>query len=141
MRTAARRTSKADETPEFIAFWDTWRPVMNKNDGRGAARDEFFRHVEVYRADPLDIVDGARWYVRQGGNGEFKLHAQTWLNRRAYEDGCEQERAYQARLAERQQKRAAPAPQAVEHPADQYSAEERAAIVRRVYGRLPGEMH
>lgn len=136
MRTAARRTSKADETPEFIAFWDTWRPVMNKNDGRGAARDEFFRHVEVYRADPLDIVDGARWYVRQGGNGEFKLHAQTWLNRRAYEDGCEQERAYQARLAEAKDRRAAPAPQPISRPVQPpQSAEERAAMVKRVYER------
>ena len=101
MRTRARPTTKADETPEFQAFWDVWRPVMNRNDGRGSARDEFFRHVEQYGADPQDIVDGARWFVRSGGNAEFKLHAQTWLNRRAYEDGCEHERAYQARLNER----------------------------------------
>lgn len=102
MRERARPTTKADETPEFIAFWDIWRAVMNKNDGRGSARDEFFRHIEQYGADPQDIVDGARWFVRSGGNAEFKLHAQTWLNRRAYEDGCEHERAFQARLAERQ---------------------------------------
>lgn len=101
MRARARPTTKADETPEFQAFWDVWRPVMNRNDGRGSARDEFFRHVEQYGADPQDIVDGARWFVRSGGNAEFKLHAQTWLNRRAYEDGCEHERAYQARLNER----------------------------------------
>lgn len=98
----ARPTTKADETPEFVEFWEqVWKPVMNKNDGRGSARDEFFRHVQN-GADPRDIVDGARWFVRQGGNGEFKLHAQTWLNRRAYEDGAEQERTYQQRLQEKQ---------------------------------------
>lgn len=98
----ARITTKADETPEFIAFWEAWRPLMNRNDGRGSARDEFCRHVEEYGADPSDIVDGARWFAFNGGNAEFKLHAQTWLNRRAYEDGAEQWRTYQARLAERQ---------------------------------------
>ncbi len=100
---AARTTTKADESPEFVAFWDAWRKVMNKNDGRGSARDEFVRHVEVYGAEPQDIVDGAVWFIRQGGNSEFKLHAQTWLNRRAYEDGAEMERSYQAKLVERQQ--------------------------------------
>lgn len=98
---AARPTTKADETPEFVEFWEVWRPVMNKNDGRGSARDEFFRHVEVRGADPRDIVDGAKWFVHTGGNAEFKLHAQTWLYRRAYEDGAEQWRAYQQRLADR----------------------------------------
>lgn len=101
MRTRSRHTTKADDTPEFVQFWTVWQPIMNKNDGRGSARDEFFRHVEEYGADPLDIVDGARWFVRSGGNSEFKLHAQTWLNRRAYEDGCEKERAYRARQEER----------------------------------------
>lgn len=97
----ARPTTKADETTEFLAFWECWKPIMHKNDGRGSARDEFFRHVEERGADPQDIVDGARWFVRNGGNAEYKLHAQTWLNRRAYEDGAESERAYQASLIER----------------------------------------
>jgi|GEM_PF-2918694 len=104
MRARARPTTKADETPEFQQFWSVWRPVMNKNDGRGSARDEFFRHIEQYGADPLDIVDGARWFVHNGGNSEFKLHAQTWLNRRAYEDGAELWRASQSRLQEQQQR-------------------------------------
>lgn len=112
MRTRARHVTKADETDEFKAFWAIWQPVMNKNDGRGSARDEFFRHVEEYGVDPHDIVDGARWFVRSGGNkGEYKLHAQTWLNRMAYEDGCEKEREYQRRLAEREQ-----APQVSQSP-------------------------
>lgn len=103
MRQRARPTTKADETPEFVAFWDTWRARMNRNDGRGSARDEFFRHVEEFGADPQDIVDGAKWFHFNGGNdGDYRVHAQTWLNRRAYEDGGEAWRSYQSRLAERE---------------------------------------
>lgn len=102
MKKKARHRTKAEETPEFVAFWEVWKPVMNRNDGRGDARDEFFRHVEEMGVDPQDIVDGARWFVRNGGNStDWKLHAQTWLNKRAYEDGAESERAYQAKLAQR----------------------------------------
>lgn len=103
MRQRARPTTKADETPQFVEFWEqVWKPVMNPNDGRGAARDEFFRHVEEYGADPRDLIDGARWFVRKGGNKDWKLHAATWLNRRAYEDFAEMERAYQRQLQERE---------------------------------------
>lgn len=111
MRARARPTTKADETPEFQAFWTLWRPHMNPNDGRGAARDEFIRHVELYGAAPQDIVDGAAWFIRSGGNqkrasdgGLIQSHASSWLNKRAYEDGCEQERTYQARMAEQAQR-------------------------------------
>lgn len=98
----ARPTTKADETPEFQEFWAVWYPVKNKNDGRGDARDAFFQHVEQRGADPKDLVDGAKWFVFDGGNKEFKQHAQTWLNRRAYEDGAEEWRKYQRILAEKQ---------------------------------------
>lgn len=98
----ARPTSKTDETPEFKAFWDIWQPHMHKNDGRGSARDEFFRHIEERGADPQDIVDGAAWYIRSGGQGEKSTcHAQTWLNRCAYEDGADKERQFKARQADR----------------------------------------
>lgn len=92
----ARPTSKADETPEFIAFWSVWQPHMHKNDGRGSARDEFFRHVEECGADPQDIADGAAWYIRSREGEQFIPHAATWLNRRAYEDFAEKEREFQA---------------------------------------------
>lgn len=104
----ARPTTKADETPEFQAFWAIWQPHMHKNDGRGSARDEFFRHVYERGADPQDIVDGAAWFIRSGGQKEvgydgklIKCHAQTWLNRCAYEDGAEKERQFKARQADR----------------------------------------
>lgn len=102
MRRRARPTTRADESPEFIAFWTLWKERMNRNDGRGSARDEFFRHVEEDGVHPQDIVDGARWFYHNGGNaGDYRVHAQTWLNRRAYEDGCEAWRTYQARLSAR----------------------------------------
>lgn len=110
MRREGRPTTKADETPEFVEFWEIWRPFMNINDGRGAARNEFVKHVEVFGADPRDMVDGARWFIRSGGNQgtdhtgkPIRIHANRWLFKMAYEDGAEQERAYQQRLQERQQ--------------------------------------
>lgn len=113
VRRRSRPTTKADETTEFVAFWSLWRPHANLNDGRGSARDEFFRHVEEYGVDPQDIVDGAAWFIRSGGNQQrghdgrpIQQHAQTWLNKRQYEDGCESERAYQARQQEQAERAA-----------------------------------
>lgn len=100
MPRAIHRT-KADETPEFKTFWEEiWLDIMNPNDGRGSARDEFFRHVDE-GADPQDIVDGARWFRFNGGNKEFKQHASTWLNKRAYEDGAMLWRKHVAGISER----------------------------------------
>lgn len=120
MRLRARPTTKSDESDEFRAFWQCWLPVKNRNDGRGSARDEFFRHVEEMGVDPLDIVDGARWFVHNGGNKDWKLHAQTWLNRRDYEDGCELWRAYQSRISERESNVVSMAPR-VELPDTHFS--------------------
>ena len=141
MRTKARRISKADETPEFQEFWSVWHPIKHRNDGRHSARDEFFRHVEEYGSDPLDIVDGARWFRLTGGNsGDFKVHAQTWLNRGDYEDGCEQWRNHQAKQEELRQKAAQPrqAGNVVEMtPAPSKPSEaERAAAVERARAQL-----
>ena len=103
-----RPRTKAEETPEFREFWAVWLPYMNVNYGGGDARTAFLRHVEETGADPLDIVDGARWWVRNGGNQgvdyggkPVRIHAQTWIFKCAYEDYCEQERAYRARQEER----------------------------------------
>ncbi|MBI1620340.1 hypothetical protein [Aquamicrobium zhengzhouense] len=100
-----RKITKADETPEFIAFWDMWRPKARHNDGRGLARDTFFKHVEQ-GADPQDIVDGAAYFLRGIKDRQYIPLASTWLNRQAYEDFAEQEREFQARRAERMQPQA-----------------------------------
>lgn len=95
-------TTKEDETPEFVAFWENWRPSKRKNDGRGDARDCFLSHVRA-GADPQDIVDGAKWYLRQltSRDKEYIPLAATWLNRRDYEDGADQERAFQEQIKQR----------------------------------------
>ena len=98
----ARPTSKADETPEFLAFWAIWQPHMHKNDGRGSARDEFFRRVEICGADPKDIADGAAWFIRNRSSEDWMLHAATWIGRGAYEDFAEKEREFRARQEQRQ---------------------------------------
>ena len=95
-----KRSTKADETPEFLAFWDAWRPVARHTDGRGLARDAFCQHV-ADGADPQDIVDGAKWFIRGVKDKQFVPLSATWLNRCAYEDMAEEERKYQARLTER----------------------------------------
>lgn len=99
-------SSKADETPEFTQFWEAWRPYARDTDGRGAARDAFLAHVNA-GADPADIVDGARFFLRSIKDKQFVPLVQTWLNRRAFEDMAEQERAYQRRVADRLTEKAA----------------------------------
>lgn len=111
------QTSKADETPEFVEFWEGpmkedgtrdrrlgWISIMHKNDGRGQARDTFFQHIRQLGADGQDIADGSKWYINN--RDDWKLHASTWINRRAYEDGAEMYRSYKASEAERQASRA-----------------------------------
>lgn len=98
----SRKPSKADETPEFVAFWDQWRTKARHTDGRGLARETFFKHVSE-GADPQDIVDGAAYFLRGVKDRQFVPLSSTWLNRGAYEDLAEQERELQARIAERKQ--------------------------------------
>lgn len=109
MRAKARKTTKADETPEFVEFWDRiWRKHARETDGRGDARDEFFRHVES-GTDAQDIVDGARCFIRKmSAKGyDYIPLAASWLNKRAYEDLCDEEREYQKRIQEALLRRAA----------------------------------
>lgn len=107
MRSKARKTTKADETPEFVEFWDgIWRKHARETDGRGSARDEFFRHVEG-GADPQDILDGARCFIRKMAAKGFDYIplAASWLNKMAYEDLCQDERDHQERVNAAQQRR------------------------------------
>lgn len=94
-------STKADESPQFQEFWRVWLPAARETDGRGDARDTFLEHVNR-GADPQDIVDGAKWFIRNLRDREFIPLASSWLNKRAYDDLAEQYRAYEARKAERQ---------------------------------------
>lgn len=96
------RKVKCDEPEGFSEFWAIWLPIKRRNDGRGDARDGFAKKVKAGH-DPRDIIDGARWYVRNLPPGyEYVPLAKTWINREVWADDCEKERAYQARLRERQ---------------------------------------
>lgn len=89
------------ETPEFVEFWEIWRPICRRTDGRLDAKDGFNKMV-AEGADPRDIIDGARWYVRNlPARYEYVPLAKTWLNRGGWMDDCESERAFLARQAER----------------------------------------
>ena len=122
-------TTKADETPEFVAFWNLWRVHARHTDGRGDARDTFFKHVNA-GADPLDIVDGAKYFIRtmKERDREYIPLAASWINKRAYEDMAEAERAIQQRIAERQQQSANVIP--IQQP--QESPERKAEIAARL---------
>lgn len=98
-------TTKKDETPEFVEFWEkVWRSHARETDGRGDARDAFIAHVRA-GADPQDIVDGAKHLIRTFKDFQFLPLAKTWINKRAYEDMAEQERAHQKRISEAQARR------------------------------------
>jgi hypothetical protein len=97
------RKVQAQEPEGFADFWTAWAPYRRKNDGRGDGRKAFAQLVNE-GADPADIIDGAKAYVRSLTTTEERKYiplAATWIRREAYSDWCEVERAYQKRLAER----------------------------------------
>lgn len=95
-------TTKSDETPEFVEFWTAWKPHARHTDGRGDARDTFFKHVNA-GVDPRDIVDGAKYFIRtmKERDREYIPLAASWINKRSYEDMAEAERALQQRVEQR----------------------------------------
>lgn len=121
-----QRSSKADETQEFQQFWEAWKPFARDTDGRGAARDAFLDHVKS-GADPQDIVDGARFFLRTMKDKQFVPLVQTWLNRRAFEDMAEQERTYQERASQREKERTQPSSVVVALPANHFMRNYRSA--------------
>lgn len=90
------------EPEGFAEFWSIWLPHARHTDGRGLARETFRRHL-LNGAMPDDIIDGARWFIRSmtDRDRQYVPLSSTWINREAYIDLCEKERAYQARLNER----------------------------------------
>ena len=97
------RKVQAQEPEGFADFWTAWAPYRRKNDGRGDGRKAFAQLVNE-GAEPADIIDGAKAYVRSLTAAErpYIPLAATWIRREAYADWCEVERTYQRRLAERQ---------------------------------------
>ena len=96
------RKSRIHEPDGFMEFWTEWLPHARHTDGRGLARETFRRHI-LNGAEPQDIIDGARWFLRSMSDRDrqYVPLSSTWLNREAYLDLCEKERAYQARQQER----------------------------------------
>lgn len=90
------------ESPEFVEFWTIWKPIRRRTDGRLDAKDGFNKMV-AEGADPRDIIDGARWFARNTVPGDqFVPLAKSWINDGVWMDDCEKERAFQARLSERE---------------------------------------
>lgn len=118
------------QEPElFPEFWAIWRQHARHTDGRGLAREAFAKHVKA-GADPQDIVDGAKYFFRtmKERDREFVPLSATWINRQAYEDMAEAERAIVQRIAERQQQSANVIP--IQQP--QESPERKAEIAARL---------
>ena len=97
------RKVRIHEPMGFSEFWADWLPHARHTDGRGLARETFRRHI-LNGAEPQDIIDGARWFLRSmtDRDRQYVPLSSTWLNREAYIDLCEKERAYQARQQERE---------------------------------------
>lgn len=93
------------QEPEgFADFWSIWREHQRKTDGRGKARPAYRQMIEA-GADPRDIIDGARWYLRNmtDRDAPYIPLAASWLRSERWVDDSERERAYQARLADTRQ--------------------------------------
>lgn len=98
-----RKLTKADENEYFVEFWDFWKQYARDTDGRGLARDAFFKHVWA-GADPRDIIDAAHFFIlRKLKDKNFIPLVASWLNSGSYEDLAEEERRYQSRIQERSQ--------------------------------------
>lgn len=91
------------EPEGFSDFWADWRPVARPTDGRGLARETFRKHV-LNGVEPQDIIDGARWFIRNLTERDrpYVPLSSTWLNRESYLDLCDRERAFQARQSQQQ---------------------------------------
>ncbi|CCM77110.1 hypothetical protein [Rhizobium mesoamericanum] len=93
------------QEPEgFPEFWGVWRPHARHTDGRGLARQAFEKHLKD-GACAQDMIDGAKHFFRtmKDRDKEFVPLCATWLNRGAYEELAEAERAWNERVAQRQQ--------------------------------------
>jgi hypothetical protein len=131
---------KKQEPELFPEFWEIWRKQARHTDGRGLARETFAKHVKN-GADPRDIVDGAKAFFRtmKDRDREYVPLSATWINRESYGDLAEMQRAFDAKMAERQTRRDEPAQNVVQMPASQsISPERRAEMAARARDLLKG---
>jgi hypothetical protein len=93
---------QTQEPEGFADFWAVWRPCMRRTDGRGDARKTYRIHV-LNGALPADIIDGAKAFLRDIPEKDrpYIPLAASWLNKEAYLDWAEKERAFQTKVAER----------------------------------------
>lgn len=95
---------RSPEPELFATFWEEiWQPHMRHTDGRGDARNMYRKHV-LMGADPQDIVDGARAFIRHhltlsAQEQKFIPLAASWINKESYSDWAKRERQYQHQLA------------------------------------------
>lgn len=84
----------------FADFWCIWRPHMRHTDGKTPARAAFIKAL-LNGALPQDIIDGASGYIRfmPEKDKPYIQLAQTWLNNFIFENWCDRERAFQARIS------------------------------------------
>lgn len=116
-------TSKANESAEFIEYWNIWKPHARNTDGRALAREAFRKQV-LRGADPQDIVDGAAWFLRNlsDRNRDYIPLSATWMNREGYDGLCDKEREYRARMeASQAQPNIVPIRVKAELPANHFS--------------------
>ena len=95
----------------FPEFWELWKAHQRGTDGRGKARPAYTK-LMLNGADPQDILDGARWFLRnlKDRDREFIPLASSWLNSERWADDCELERTFQKRQAERAAQASQPVP-------------------------------
>lgn len=87
------------EPKGFRQFWEIWAPHQRKSDGRGKARPAFEQMIERGE-DPRDIIDGARWYLRNMNERDapYIPLASSWIRSERWADDCEKERKFQERF-------------------------------------------
>lgn len=126
---------KQAEPEGFETLWQVWRPHARHTDGRGKARPMYARFISA-GTDPQDIIDGATYHIRsmQEKDKPYINLLSVYIYSERWKDECLQERAFQARLAEREAKRTAPPPKPIIQP--EQPSEDRMAAAKRVYEKL-----
>ncbi len=93
----------------FLELWTLWRDHARKTDGRGKARPTYRKWI-LEGAEPADILDGVRWHLfsmKDADRPYIPLLA-SYLNSERWLDDAEHWRAYQAKLAAREQQKQEP---------------------------------